>query len=87
LREHYRTTGSRDLVEAEKRLKHLDAFFRGMRVAGIGGAEATAHVAQRQRQEAANGTVNRELAVLTKMPRLAYENRKLLRLPVDAVSV
>jgi hypothetical protein len=82
LREHYRTTGSRDLVEAEKRLKHLDAFFRGMRVAGIGGAEATAYVAQRQREEAANGTVNRELAVLTKMLRLAYENRKVLRLPV-----
>lgn len=82
LREHYRTTGSRDVVEAEKRFKHLDGFFRGMRVAGIGGAEATAYVAQRQRQEAANGTVNRELAVLTKMLRLAYENRKLLRLPV-----
>jgi hypothetical protein len=30
----------------------------------------------------ANGTINRELAVLTKMLRLAYENRKLLRLPV-----
>lgn len=52
-----------------------------MRVAGIAGAEATAYVAQRQPQ-AANGTVNRELAVLTKMLRLAYENRKLLRLPV-----
>jgi len=82
LREHYRTTGSRDLVEAEKRLKHLAAFFRGIRVAGIGGAEATAYVAQRQRQGAANGTVNRELGVLTKMLRLAYEHRKLLRLPV-----
>jgi hypothetical protein len=30
----------------------------------------------------ANGTINRELAVLTKMLCLAYENRKLLRLPV-----
>jgi integrase len=82
LRQHYRTTGSRDLVEAEKRLKHLDGFFGGMRVARIGGAEATAYVAQRQREEAANGTVNRELAVLTKMLRLAYEHGKLFRVPV-----
>jgi integrase len=53
-----------------------------MRVAGIGGAEAMAYVAQRQQQKAANGTINRELAVLTKMLRLASEHRKLLRLPV-----
>ena len=31
LRQHYRTTGSRDLTEVEKRLKHLDAFFKGDR--------------------------------------------------------
>jgi integrase len=43
--------------------------------------EATAYVAQRQQQKAASGTINRELAVLTKMLRLAYEHRKLLRLP------
>ncbi len=82
LRQHYRTTGSRDLVEAEKRLKHLDGFFGGMRVARIGGAESTAYVAQRQRHAAANGTVNRELGILTKMLRLAYERGKVLRLPV-----
>jgi len=82
LREHYRTTGTRNLVEAEKRLRHLDAFFRGARLAGIGGSEATTYVAQRQQAKAANGTINRELAVLTKMLRLAFENGKLLRLPV-----
>jgi integrase len=82
LRQHYKTTGSRDLEEAEKRLKHLDGFFRGWRVVSIGGAESMAYVAHRQAQDAANGTVNRELAVLTKMLRLAYENQKLMRLPV-----
>ncbi len=82
LREHYRTTGSRDLTEAEKRLKHLDRFFSGRRIASLGGAEATAYVAHRQKEGAANGTVNRELAVFTKMLGLAYENGKLLRLPV-----
>ncbi len=82
LREYYRTTGSRNMREAEKRLKHLDRFFSGRRIASIGGAEVTAYVAKRQAEGVANGTINRELAVLTKMLRLAYENGKLLRLPL-----
>lgn len=82
LRQHYETTGSRDSSEAEKRLKHLDHFFLGRRLANIGGADGAAYVAHRQKEGAANGTINRELAVLTKMLRLAYENGKLLRLPV-----
>jgi integrase len=82
LREHFRTTGTRDLVEAEKRLKHLDAVFMGRRVVSIDGASATAYVARRQGEGAANGTINRELSVLTQMLRLAYENGRLVRLPV-----
>ena len=66
----------------QKRLRHLDAFFRGARLAGIGGPEATTYIAQRQQAKAANGTINRELAMLTKTLRLAFENGKLLRLPV-----
>jgi integrase len=82
LRAHYRTTGRRNLEEAEGRLAHLDRFFRGRRLATIGPAEATAYVGQRQAAEASNGTINRELAVLIRMLRLAYESGKLLRLPV-----
>jgi integrase len=82
LRAHYTTTGTRNLVEVEKRLKHLDAFFAGRRLVGIGGAEATGYVAHRQTEGAANGTVNRELSMLTRMLRLAYEQGRLLRLPV-----
>ena len=82
LREHYRTTGSRNLVEAEKRLQHLDAFFHGSRLAGISGATATAYVSHRQLEGVSNATANRELSVLGKMLRLAYENGKLVRLPV-----
>jgi integrase len=82
LRQHYATTGSRSLVEVEKRLKHLDRYFRGWRIVGITGATATAYVAARQAQHVSNATINRDLAVLTKMLRLAYENSKLLRLPV-----
>jgi integrase len=82
LRQHYRTTGDRDLVEVEKRLKHLDAFFTGRRLASLGGAEATSYVVHRQTEEVANGTINRELGVLIKMLRLAAEHNKLMRVPV-----
>jgi integrase len=82
LRQHYAATGTRDLDEAEFRLAHLERFFGGRRVAAIGGAEITAYALKRQREGAANGTVNRELATLSRMLRVAYENQKLVRLPV-----
>ena len=37
---------------------------------------------ERRTHEAANGMINRELAVLGRMLRLAYENGKLVRMPV-----
>jgi integrase len=82
LRQFYQTTGSRHLEEAEYRLRHLDAFFGGRRVATIGPAEITDYVAMRQREGASNSTINRDLAVLNRMLRLAYEHNKLLRPPL-----
>ena len=82
LRQHYTVTGERDLEEAEYRLAHLDAFFTGYRLARIGPADATAYAQKRQQEHAANGNINRELAILGWMLRLAYENGKLLRLPI-----
>jgi site-specific recombinase XerD len=79
LRQHYQTTGSRNLKEAEYRLKHLDAFFAGRRIATICQADVTAYTSERQREGASNGTINRELATLSRMTRLAHENNKLLR--------
>ncbi len=82
LREHYQSTGSRDLVEVGCRLKHLDAFFVGRRVVSIGPADVTKYTVKRQEAGATNATVNRELSLLGKMLRHAYENGKLLRVPV-----
>jgi site-specific recombinase XerD len=82
LRRHYETSGDRDLREARARFEHLARFFTGRRVAAIGPADITAYVETRQGEQAANGTINRELATLSRMLRLAYENGKLLRLPV-----
>lgn len=81
LRRYYRTTGSRDLKEAEVRLKNLDRFFGQCRVVDITPSLATQYVEQRQRQGRTNGAINRELATLIKMLNIAYENNKLLRPP------
>ena len=82
LRQHYRTTGSRNIVEVEGLLAHLDHFFTGRRVAAIGQSDVTTYVLHRQTKDAANGTINRELGVLIRMFKLAYEIGKLLRPPV-----
>ena len=81
LRAYYKATEKRDLVEVEKRLKHLDRFFTGQRIATLGPPQVTAYVAHRQREGAANGTVNRELSILGRMLRLAFRHNKLMRLP------
>ncbi len=82
LRRHYQITGRRDLKEAGYRLAHLDRFFRSWRVVSITAAVAAQYAERRQQECAANGTINRELAILNRMLRLAYEHAKLLRLPV-----
>jgi hypothetical protein len=64
LRQYYQTTGSRDLKEAEYRVKHLEAFFGGRRATIIAPAEITNYAALRQRAGASNSTINRDLAVL-----------------------
>jgi len=82
LREHYQATGARNLTEAETRLQHLDRFFQGRRVAALSQADTTAYVLKRRGDDVSNATINRELAILTRMLRLAYETSKLVRIPV-----
>ena len=62
LLELYGSTGQRNLAEVGWRLKHLDRFFRGRRVASITEQLVTSYVTQRQEQGASNATINRELA-------------------------
>lgn len=81
LKRHYETTGCRSWHEVKARFDHLAGFFTGWRVAATGSADVDKYVARRQSAEASNGTINRELGVLSKMLRLAHENGKLLRLP------
>ena len=82
LKRYYETTGKRHWREVRARFDHLRHFFAGWRVASIGPAEIARYMEKRRADQAANGTINRELAVLGRMLRLAYENNKLVRLPV-----
>jgi site-specific recombinase XerD len=82
LRCHYEATGTRNLKEFNYRVKHLDRFFAGRRVASIGQPEVNTYILGRQRGGAASGTIRRELGTLVRMLRLAYKNGKLVRLPV-----
>jgi integrase len=79
---HYEATGSRDLKEYARRVQHLARFFPGQRIAAIGQPLVDAYIVHRQAQSAAGATIRRELGTLTKMLRLAYQNGKLLRLPM-----
>jgi len=78
----YETHGTRNVAEAKGRLAHLDPFFASRRLGAIGPAEVTSYAKARQDEKAASGTINRELATLSKMLHLAYENGKLIRVPV-----
>jgi len=82
LKRHYRNTEDRDLVEVEKRLKHLDPFFTGTRAAKIDAAMVSRYVERRKKEHAANGTINRELGILTRSFRLAVEAKRLAAQPV-----
>ena len=82
LKEHYKVTGERDATEAGYRLAHLDRYFKGRRLASISGRDSEQYALRRQGQGASNGTINRELAVLGRMLKLAYEHDRLARMPV-----
>jgi integrase len=81
LRAHYDVTGARDLTEVAPRLAHLDGFFRGDRLVAVTTARCEAYAAARHGQGASNATINRELAVLGRMLRLAHEHGRLARVP------
>ena len=82
LRRHVQNTGSRDPVELAKRLRHLDAFFTGMRATAIDAAAVDRYVERRKAEGAGPGTINRETGVLTRMFRLGVQNRRVSIGPV-----
>jgi integrase len=60
---------------------NLDDYFAGQRAATISTDTLRDYIGKRQRQEASNGTINRELALLRRMFRLAAQEGKLRDVP------
>ena len=77
----YRVNGKRSLTRAQYNVDGLKLFFAGWRAVDINTADVKAHIARRQADGYANGTINRELAALKRMYRLAVEAEKLARAP------
>jgi integrase len=82
LRAHYEATGTREMSEYTYRVAHLTRIFTGRRLAAISQPDVDTYIVRRQAEGAVGSTIRRELGTLTRMLRLAYENGKLLRLPI-----
>jgi site-specific recombinase XerD len=64
----YRINGKKSLEDADARWKrHLKPFFGSMRAVDVTSEQLARYVDKRQREMAANATINRELAALKRM--------------------
>src|SRR5262249_34034546 len=88
----YKTYETRDIGEAEARLRHLDAFFAKRRLATITPDVVTSYADERRAGEgdekgettpgAADGAIKPEPETLDKSRRPPYKNGKLTRMPL-----
>jgi len=81
LTNEYRANGRRSLDRVEDAVDHLRDFFKGCRAQALSTDRVLAYVRQRQEQDAANATINRELAALKRMFRLGEKAGKIVRRP------
>jgi hypothetical protein len=78
----YRVNGKRSLDDVQRRFTlHLTPFFGGRRLSTLTTSDVRAYVAQRQTEDASNGTINRELTALKRAFSLALQAGKLLAKP------
>ena len=71
LLDNYRANGRRSLRRVEDAVEHLREFFGDSKAIDITEDRLSAYIVHRQDQEAANATINRELAALKRSFRLA----------------
>jgi hypothetical protein len=86
----YAVKGIRSLEDTQRRTRYLDAAFKGWRAVSLTEAAIDAYVAKRKTEKVpgterpvAPATINRELAQLRRMLRLAYRRRKLAHIPAS----
>lgn len=63
----YKMNGKKSLSRAMRSLHHLKAYFEGYRAVDITTDKVNAYIVKRQKEEAANATINRELSALKRM--------------------
>ena len=63
----YRVNGKKAIIHAERYVKHLEKSFAGCKAVDITTDKIHRHILKRQKDEAANATINRELAALKRM--------------------
>jgi integrase len=81
LLDEYRANGRKSLDRVEDAVDHLRAFFTGCRAQAISTERILAYIRHRQEQEAANATINRELAALKRVFRLGEKAGRVVRRP------
>ncbi len=79
---HYRNNGRKSLDAVERRWKHLSAFFGDWPALNVTTDTIERYVDSRLSDGAAPATVNREVAALKTMFRIAARNGKVARVPV-----
>ena len=85
LLDEYRANGRKSLDRMEDAVDHLKEFFAGCRAQAISTERTLAYVRHRQEQQAANATINRELAALKRMFRLGEKAGRVVRRPYIAM--
>jgi integrase len=81
LLDEYRANGRKSLDRVKAAVDHLTGFFTGWRAQAISTDRVLAYVRHRQQQQAANATINRELAALKRMFRLGERAGRIVRRP------
>jgi integrase len=78
----YERNGKRSLDKIKERIRlHLKPFFEGRRLTAITLPEINRYIAQRQAAEAANASINRELAIIKRAFRLARKAGEVTFIP------
>jgi integrase len=71
----YRNNGKQIRFAEHNWKLHLEPFFGRMRAANVGTDQLSTYIAKRKEEKAANGTINRELALLRRAFTLGYKAR------------
>ena len=85
LRADYRANRRKSLELVEDALGHLVPYFGPLRAVQVSSADVSRYKAKRQEAQAANATINRELAALNRMFSLAMKAERLHRAPYIAM--